>query len=275
MAWWDNGAKRVAAPWRNPRGTALQRTPGKTLRFPSGITPGPAGLLELRAAIRHHTSQPSPKRARHGKKRSLNRSALWDNCLWPYLIDARSDCPRWTGGDERHSKHNTGGQTLQLQVSHLADRVDRLERRAEDTEGRNRRKNICIVRLPEGIEGSNTVEFLESWLQTLMDGHNLTPFFALERAYRLPVQRPQPGRPPRPVVAKLLHLMAWWDNGGKKSSSTVEEPERYRTAEDSWEDCTIPLWYNAWPGGAVVVAGSSETEWPSSFPALCMGGFAV
>ncbi|KAJ1203981.1 hypothetical protein NDU88_007762 [Pleurodeles waltl] len=38
-----------------------------------------------------------------------------------------------------------------------------------------------------------------------MDGHDLTPFFALKRVHRVPAQRLQPGRPPRPVVAKLLH----------------------------------------------------------------------
>ncbi|KAJ1152458.1 hypothetical protein NDU88_005233 [Pleurodeles waltl] len=33
----------------------------------------------------------------------------------------------------------------------------------------------------------------------------LTPFFALERAHRVPAKPAAPGRPPRTVVAKLLH----------------------------------------------------------------------
>ncbi|KAJ1093077.1 hypothetical protein NDU88_006186 [Pleurodeles waltl] len=54
-------------------------------------------------------------------------------------------------------------------------------------------------------EWRNMLEFLEPWLHALMDSNQLMPFFALERAHRVPAQRPQPGRLPRPVVAKLLH----------------------------------------------------------------------
>ncbi|KAJ1178356.1 hypothetical protein NDU88_003602 [Pleurodeles waltl] len=95
-------------------------------------------------------------------------------------------------------------QALQLQVSHLADSGS-TGTTPEDTEGRSLRNNICIVGLPEGIEGRDMVEFLEPWLRALMDGHNLMPFFALERAHHVPAQRPHPGIPPQPVVAKLLH----------------------------------------------------------------------
>ncbi|KAJ1203953.1 hypothetical protein NDU88_007734 [Pleurodeles waltl] len=38
-----------------------------------------------------------------------------------------------------------------------------------------------------------------------MNERPLTPFFALERAHRVLTRRSEPGRPPQPIVAKLIH----------------------------------------------------------------------
>ena len=91
------------------------------------------------------------------------------------------------------------------QMHDLLDRVRFLEGRAEDAEGRARRSNIRVVGLPEGAEGSNTVQFMEDWLRTFTPLEELSPFFSIERAHRVPSRRPAPGSPSRPLLAKLFH----------------------------------------------------------------------
>ncbi|KAJ1191730.1 hypothetical protein NDU88_001046 [Pleurodeles waltl] len=94
---------------------------------------------------------------------------------------------------------------LKAEVTYLADRVARLEQRAEDAEGRSRRNNVRVVGLPEGAEGANMMKFLEEWLRTVVAPGCLTPFYTLERAHRVPSRPLAPGRPPHVVIARLLH----------------------------------------------------------------------
>ncbi|KAJ1190971.1 hypothetical protein NDU88_000288 [Pleurodeles waltl] len=80
-----------------------------------------------------------------------------------------------------------------------------LELRAEDAENRLRQNNIRIMGLPEKVEGTSMVDFLEKWLKENIAEEGLSQFFAVERAHRVPA-RPSPlGVPARPVIAKLLH----------------------------------------------------------------------
>ncbi|KAJ1150191.1 hypothetical protein NDU88_002987 [Pleurodeles waltl] len=93
----------------------------------------------------------------------------------------------------------------EVQLAHLTDRVQRVEYRVEDVEGRSQRNKVCIIGLPERAEGADMVTFLEPWLKSLLGEQQFTPFFGLERAQRGPAKLPASGRPPRPGVAKLLH----------------------------------------------------------------------
>ena len=97
-------------------------------------------------------------------------------------------------------------KALQLQVDGLTNRVQVLENRAEDAEGRSRRNNVRIVGLPEKVEGNDMIVYLEEWVKTSVAVDGLSPFFALERAHWVPTRPPAPGRPPRPVIARLLHF---------------------------------------------------------------------
>ncbi|KAJ1142381.1 hypothetical protein NDU88_008707 [Pleurodeles waltl] len=67
-------------------------------------------------------------------------------------------------------------RALRAQVTCLSERNQVLERRAEDVEGCSRRNNKQIVGMPEGIEGTDTVAYLETWLRTIMNERPLTPW---------------------------------------------------------------------------------------------------
>ncbi|KAJ1150535.1 hypothetical protein NDU88_003326 [Pleurodeles waltl] len=54
-------------------------------------------------------------------------------------------------------------RALRTQVTCLSERVQVLERSVEDTEGRSRRNNMRIVGMPEGVEGTDAVAYLETW----------------------------------------------------------------------------------------------------------------
>lgn len=53
---------------------------------------------------------------------------------------------------------------IEAKLQSLEKLVHDMGERAEDLENRGRRKNICIVGLPEGVEGDNPTRFFESWL---------------------------------------------------------------------------------------------------------------
>ncbi|KAJ1151473.1 hypothetical protein NDU88_004253 [Pleurodeles waltl] len=96
-------------------------------------------------------------------------------------------------------------RALRAQVTGLSERAQVLERRAEAAEGHSRHNNIRFVGMPEGVEGTDAVVYLETWLRTIMTGRPLTPFFALERAHRVPNRITELGRLTRPIVAKPLY----------------------------------------------------------------------
>ena len=75
----------------------------------------------------------------------------------------------------------------------------------EDLEGRDRRSNIRLIGLPDKVEGPDMSTYLEKWLKEEVVKDVQSPFFALERAQRVPMRQPWPGFPDRAVVAKLLH----------------------------------------------------------------------
>ncbi|KAJ1114891.1 hypothetical protein NDU88_003121 [Pleurodeles waltl] len=112
---------------------------------------------------------------------------------------------RVDNAEKELNEMDTSHRAQQTQLGHLTDRVQRMEHRAGDAEGHSRRNNFQIVGLLEGVEGSDIVAYLEPWMKGLMGPQQLMPFFALERAHRLLTRPPTTGRPPRPVVANLLH----------------------------------------------------------------------
>ena len=69
---------------------------------------------------------------------------------------------------------------IRTQMMELTDRDRFLDGRAEDAEGRNRKRNLRIVGLPEGEEGNDPLAYLEQWITDFMPHDKLTTFFSLE-----------------------------------------------------------------------------------------------
>ncbi|KAJ1084298.1 hypothetical protein NDU88_004450 [Pleurodeles waltl] len=86
----------------------------------------------------------------------------------------------------------------------LQQQMEDLQERIEDAEGRSRRNNIRIIGLPEGKEGNNPTQYIETWLQSIAKD-KLSTHFVVERAHRIPGRKPIPRAPARPVIARILN----------------------------------------------------------------------
>ncbi|XP_044133543.1 prolyl 3-hydroxylase 1 [Bufo gargarizans] len=121
----------------------------------------------------------------------------------------------------RHDLHKVADQTTEVQrrVSDLEDGAKTLHdagkatakdivalyAKTDDLENRSRQNNIRLVGVPEKIEGPNHTDFIEKWIAEKFQDKGLSAIYAVERAHRVPT-RPLPhGRPPRPILAKILH----------------------------------------------------------------------
>lgn len=93
-------------------------------------------------------------------------------------------------------------QLHQSAISELQSRVAALEHKADGLEGRSRQSNIRVLNL---LEGAHPIRFIETWIKTFTQAQDLTQYFSVERAHRVPARKPLAGLPPRPFLLKLLH----------------------------------------------------------------------
>ena len=101
-------------------------------------------------------------------------------------------------------------------------RVEQLEKQLQDTmdrldsmEDRNRRDNVRIYGIAEGVEGGDPVKFFESWIPQILKLNTKAGSIKLDRCHRLgPKNNPNPRRggrpggaaaPPRGVILKVHH----------------------------------------------------------------------
>ncbi|KAJ1154003.1 hypothetical protein NDU88_006760 [Pleurodeles waltl] len=123
------------------------------------------------------------------------------------LRDDHCRLAEWVTATEREISVTT--PALALVDGHLTSieaRLKTLENKAEDAENRARHNNIRVVGLPEKVEGTDMVCYLEAWLSSVVVPEGLSPYFVLERAHGVPTKSLPPGAPPRMVVAQLLHF---------------------------------------------------------------------
>ncbi|KAJ1201242.1 hypothetical protein NDU88_005055 [Pleurodeles waltl] len=91
-------------------------------------------------------------------------------------------------------------------IAQLRKQVEQLQDRAEDTEGRARRNNICIFGMPEGTKGTQPTQFIETWLQLQVAPDVLSAIFTVDRAHQVPTRKPVTGAPPRLSLPKILNF---------------------------------------------------------------------
>lgn len=78
-----------------------------------------------------------------------------------------------------------------------------LQDRLTDQEGRNRRSNVRIFGLKEGVEGSSALQFIEQLLKTELSLPAETDL-QIQRAHRALTQKPNSDKPPRSLVVNFL-----------------------------------------------------------------------
>lgn len=82
---------------------------------------------------------------------------------------------------------------LEKKVESLTDHIDELE-------NRGRRKNICIFKMPENMEGRNALDFFERWLPNFLNMDTKGSLVKLERAHRSMAPKPGSDQQPPPVI---------------------------------------------------------------------------
>lgn len=114
--------------------------------------------------------------------------------------DRLTEAERRVGDNEDVIRdHSASIRTLQVKMKTL-------ESRAEDQENRNRRNNLRLVGLPEGVEGRDPEAYTEHLLRTLLPQAPFSTHFAVERAHRMPSVRGPPGAPPRTFIFRMLNF---------------------------------------------------------------------
>ncbi|CAM4652937.1 unnamed protein product [Leuciscus chuanchicus] len=96
--------------------------------------------------------------------------------------------------------------SMQARVSTLENQIVSLTEHADDLENRGRRKNIRIVGLPEGAEGSNAVTFLQKWIPEFLQLQTEGGYVKIERAHRTIAPRPGVKERLPPLVVRMHHF---------------------------------------------------------------------
>ncbi|KAJ1217208.1 hypothetical protein NDU88_004803 [Pleurodeles waltl] len=63
---------------------------------------------------------------------------------------------------------------------------------------------VCIIGLPEGMEGSSAMLFIKNWLRTKVAPRVLLDMFTMERMQMMPKHHPPPGVPSTPIRVRIL-----------------------------------------------------------------------
>lgn len=95
---------------------------------------------------------------------------------------------------------------LQTRVKELEKDNSYLITKIDDLENRSRTSNLRFIRVPEGAEGPNMLEFMNRHIPQILGQDNFPTPPVIESAHHTPTVR-QTGRSgPRPILIKLLHL---------------------------------------------------------------------
>lgn len=120
-------------------------------------------------------------------------------------IDAKLDGVQTTvTNHEQHISDLESGlnqlQSLETQLSNMADDNAKLKAKITDLEGRRRRCNVRFIGVPESVEGTRPTIFFSNLLVDIMGKDVLTSPLELDRAHRALTPKPAEGGKPRAVI---------------------------------------------------------------------------
>lgn len=115
---------------------------------------------------------------------------------------------RLTEAEGRISSAEDSAAVSEGRLSNLLTKVEQLQSKVDDLENRGRRKNLRIVGLPEGAEGSGQLtSFLRSSIPKWLDLPADSLALDIERAHRSPTFAPSnPNSTPRSVLIRFLRF---------------------------------------------------------------------
>ncbi|KAJ1107978.1 hypothetical protein NDU88_005363 [Pleurodeles waltl] len=120
--------------------------------------------------------------------------------VWKELSHLKADhqklYDRVNTTEEELTRLGTQQPSHETHITHLTDKVQRIEYQAKNAEGHSHRNNVLIIELLQGSKGADMVAFLKHWMKSLIDEQQFTTFFALEKEHRVPPKPPVPGWPP-------------------------------------------------------------------------------
>lgn len=88
-------------------------------------------------------------------------------------------------------------RTLWLSIRAIQHKVKALEYKVDNAKNRNQINSLRIIGLAEGVEGQNLTVFVEDLLP---DAH-FSPYYAVERAHRVPLKPNPMGDHPVPLFS--------------------------------------------------------------------------
>lgn len=109
-----------------------------------------------------------------------------------------------TALETRTSDIEDGYTDLTKQLKDMGDVIQQVQLKNADLEARSRRNNVRITGIPESTDIPNMEKYVEALARELFSTE-LSAMFLIERAHRTLAPRPQPGLPPRPIIARVLN----------------------------------------------------------------------
>ncbi|KAJ3598159.1 hypothetical protein NHX12_001672 [Muraenolepis orangiensis] len=130
--------------------------------------------------------------------------------------------------EQAATDHSTRIDKLEATVGMLTSQVKRLDDKCEDLEGRSRRSNICVMGIPEGLDGPRATDFVAHLLRDML---KLGEKPLLDRAHRTLRERPGEGTPPQPFVVRVhfFHIRSHRRENPLLFSTTSRESPFSRT----------------------------------------------
>ena len=111
--------------------------------------------------------------------------------------------PRVAEAEKRIADVEAAATSSEAKLASLQKQVHDMREHIDDLDNRGRRCNICIVGIPEGSEGSDSMKFLEIWVPEYLQMDTKAGRLMLDRAHRSLTLKPSAGQRPRPLIVKF------------------------------------------------------------------------